>query len=64
MVEDIINLSMSGIFSILILNLTFSFLLGVRLTQMQKNILSLGESLEKEVSLLNERLDALEDASR
>jgi hypothetical protein len=61
MVEDIINLSMSGIYSILILNLTFVFLLAIRVAQMHKNFLSFYETLEAEVSMLKERLDTMED---
>lgn len=58
--EDITSLSISGIYSLLILSLTFSFLLAMRVRQLQNKLISYEGSVEKRVELLKERVELLE----
>ena len=58
--EDLTSLSISGIYSLLILSLTFSFLLAMRVRQLQTKLISYEGSVEKRVEILKERVELLE----
>ncbi len=58
--EDLTSLSISGIYSLLILSLTFSFLLAMRVRQLQNKLVSYEGSVEKRVEILKERVELLE----
>ena len=58
--EDLTSLSISGIYSLLILSLTFSFLLAMRVRQLQNKLVSYEGSVEKRVAILKERVELLE----
>ena len=58
--EDLTSLSISGIYSLLILSLTFSFLLAMRVKQLQNKLVSYEGSVEKRVAILKERVELLE----
>lgn len=58
--EPITSLSISGIYSLLVLSLAFSFLLAMRVRQLQNKILSYEGSVEERVELLRERIELLE----
>lgn len=58
--EPITSLSISGIYSLLVLSLAFSFLLAMRVRQLQNKILSYEGSVEERVEFLRERIELLE----
>jgi hypothetical protein len=64
MVEDLLNLSISGIYSLLVLSITFSFLLSMRVRQLNKKVLSFGDTIDNELTLLKRRLEILENSLR
>ncbi|MFQ6135718.1 MAG: hypothetical protein ACE5PM_00865 [Candidatus Hydrothermarchaeales archaeon] len=60
--EEIVSLSMAGIYSLLILNLTFLFLLGIRLHQLKGRIFDVEGLIGSELRVLKERVAILEKA--
>ncbi|MFQ5887949.1 MAG: hypothetical protein ACE5HY_04565 [Candidatus Hydrothermarchaeales archaeon] len=60
--EDIVSLSMAGLYSLLILNLTFLFLIGIRVHNIKTKIISVEETMAKQVKTLKERIELLEKA--
>ncbi len=57
MVEDLLNFAISGIYSLMILSITFNFLLAMRLKQLQNRFVSYTETINKKIGILTERLD-------
>lgn len=53
------NFAVSGIYSLLILTLTFNFLLAMRLRQLQNRFASYSETVDKKIGILTERLEII-----
>ncbi len=62
--EDILSFSLSGVYSLLLLNLTFSFLLGIRIRQMEARFLSTEASVNSMLLDVNLMLTNIEDSTR
>ncbi|MEE8167633.1 MAG: hypothetical protein V3T58_02025 [Candidatus Hydrothermarchaeales archaeon] len=62
MVEDLLSFSISGIYSLLILSLTFSFLLAIRMKQLHNKLASYHEISDKKITLLKQRLELFESS--
>lgn len=62
--EDILSFSLSGVYSLLLLSLTFSFLLGIRIRQMEARFLSAEASVNSMLSDVNQMLRNIEDSTR
>lgn len=60
--EEIVGLSMAGIYSLLVLNLTFLFLLGIKIHQLKGSILDVEGLMGSELRVLKERVELLEKA--
>ncbi len=60
MVEDILNFSLSGIYSLLVLSLTFNFLLAMRVRRLNNILLSHQGIHDEKIMLLRQRLELFE----
>ncbi len=56
MMDDWLSFIISGIFSLLILSLTFNFLLAIRLTNLDKKVDRLDKRSRAEADLIEKRL--------
>ncbi len=59
MADELLNFSISGLYSLLILALTFNFLLAMRIRQMQNSFASYTEITTKKMDILTERVEIL-----
>ncbi len=60
--EDILSLSISGVYSLLLLNISFSFLLAIRVRQLNSMFISSEEQIASSISDINERVMEFEDS--
>ncbi|MEE8168241.1 MAG: hypothetical protein V3T58_05160 [Candidatus Hydrothermarchaeales archaeon] len=60
--EQILSFSISGIYSLLLLNLTFNFLLAIRLNQVSKKFVSAQEMVDSRINKLNDKIKHVEDS--
>jgi len=58
--EDIVSLGVAGIYSLLILSLCFSFLLAIRLRQLEKKLVNYENTMDKELKTIIRRIEVLE----
>jgi hypothetical protein len=63
MAEELWNLSISGVYSLLILSLSFNFLLAIRIKQLQDRFASYQENTTRNMGILTERLESLVSAA-
>jgi hypothetical protein len=61
LIEPITNLSFVGIYVLLLFSLAFHFLLGQRIRGIQQKVLDYEGSTDKQLSILKERMDLLEE---
>lgn len=62
--EELLSFSLSGVYSLLLLNLIFSFLLGIRIRQMEATFLSKESQINSLISGIDQKLSQLEDSMR
>jgi len=55
--EDITSFGISGIYSLLILSLTFSFLLALRIKRLNQKVLKLEEYFKEQMGLIHRSLE-------
>ena len=57
---EVLNLSMTGILFLLVMNLLFLFLLATRIYNVKKKIYSVDEAITSQIQHLKERIELLE----
>jgi hypothetical protein len=62
MVDDLISFSLSGVYSLLLLNLTFSFLLAIRVRQLKSGFPHSESQVRSLLFDMEKRISEIEDS--